>query len=157
MSTTKDNSEEIIWGVLVFLTIIFTSLKMSDKIDWSWIWVFAPIWCVFALFGFFLMVGLSFEYITRTTNENYLNQFESATWYKLEDFPLQQEDFLKLIGYSKDWIDPDFNPDGTRECFINGDLAWTSARYVDYQDCYIEDCETKPSHFLIIPANNKLQ
>lgn len=90
------------------------------------------------------------------SNENYLSQFKSGVWYELKNYPLNQEDFLKVLGYSKNWIDLDFNPDGTRECFINGDLGWTSARYVDYQDCYIEDCETAPTHFMIIPSTKNL-
>ncbi|MFH6945133.1 hypothetical protein [Flavobacterium sp. FlaQc-50] len=86
------------------------------------------------------------------SNDNYRSQFKSGVWYELEKFPLQQQDFLKVLGHSEDWIHPDFNPDGTRECFINGDLGWTSARYVDHQDCYIEDTESSPTHFMIIPS-----
>ena len=31
-------------GFVGLLTIIFVVLKLLDKIDWSWIWVLAPIW-----------------------------------------------------------------------------------------------------------------
>lgn len=65
MSKDQDNSDETVLGVILFLTIVFISLKITYKIDWSWFWVFAPIWFVVALFGFFVMVGLIFEYITR--------------------------------------------------------------------------------------------
>lgn len=31
-------------GSAGFLTIIFIGLKMMEKIDWSWWWIFSPIW-----------------------------------------------------------------------------------------------------------------
>lgn len=65
MSTNKDNSEDIINGSLLALTIIFISLKISKTINWSWIWVFSPIWIVLMIFGFFILVGLIVEFFTR--------------------------------------------------------------------------------------------
>lgn len=29
---------------LTMLTILFIGLKLAKVIDWSWVWVFAPIW-----------------------------------------------------------------------------------------------------------------
>ncbi|MBS7234245.1 hypothetical protein KHA90_24930 [Flavobacterium psychroterrae] len=66
MSTTKDDSDDVGLGILLFLTIVFISLKMSNKIDWSWVWVFAPLWSVAALIVFFYLVALIFGFITRT-------------------------------------------------------------------------------------------
>ena len=34
---------------LELLTIIFIVLKLQHKIDWSWVWVLAPIWIPIAL------------------------------------------------------------------------------------------------------------
>lgn len=34
---------------LELLFLLFLGLKLSDKIDWSWWWVFAPIWGPLAL------------------------------------------------------------------------------------------------------------
>lgn len=31
-------------GFLGMLFLLFLGLKLSDKIDWSWWWVFAPLW-----------------------------------------------------------------------------------------------------------------
>ena len=36
-------------GIVGILTIIFIVLKLTDNIDWSWIWVFSPIW-IYILF-----------------------------------------------------------------------------------------------------------
>lgn len=33
-----------------FLTAIFFAAKVTHYIDWSWIWVFAPLWLPFAIF-----------------------------------------------------------------------------------------------------------
>ena len=30
--------------ILSALTLMFVGLKLSDKIDWSWLWVFSPVW-----------------------------------------------------------------------------------------------------------------
>jgi hypothetical protein len=31
-------------SVSAVLTIVFVVLKLTDYIDWSWIWVLSPIW-----------------------------------------------------------------------------------------------------------------
>ena len=66
-----------------------------------------------------------------------------------EKLPSAQQ--KEVIGYSPDWEDPDFNPNGTRVCFIFGDgTQWCSAKWIDYQDCYVEDYDTKPTHWMPI-------
>lgn len=30
--------------ILSALTLMFVGLKLADKIDWSWWWVFSPVW-----------------------------------------------------------------------------------------------------------------
>ena len=50
----KDNQETTIkTGVnfLEMLFLLFLGLKLADKIDWSWWWVFAPIWMPLAVVG----------------------------------------------------------------------------------------------------------
>lgn len=32
------------------LTLIFITLKLTDYIDWSWVWVLSPIWISVVLF-----------------------------------------------------------------------------------------------------------
>lgn len=31
-------------GFCGLLTIVFIALKLTDTIDWSWIWVLSPLW-----------------------------------------------------------------------------------------------------------------
>jgi len=47
-------------GFCGLLTIAFIVLKLTDVIDWSWWWVFSPLWIpiVFALAVLFL-IGLA--------------------------------------------------------------------------------------------------
>jgi hypothetical protein len=40
------------------LFIVFLVLKLTDNIDWSWWWVFAPIWVPFAAGTFVVVVSL---------------------------------------------------------------------------------------------------
>lgn len=36
-------------GIGTILAIVFMVLKLTGYIDWSWVWVFAPIWIPLAL------------------------------------------------------------------------------------------------------------
>lgn len=37
------------------LTIVFITLKLLGKIEWSWLWVLAPTWIPFGLLAVFLL------------------------------------------------------------------------------------------------------
>jgi hypothetical protein len=37
------------------LFLIFLTLKLVDKIDWSWLWVTSPLWIPFAIMGIVFM------------------------------------------------------------------------------------------------------
>lgn len=41
---------------VIMLTIVFIILKLTGNINWSWIWVLAPIWIYAA--GFLLLMSL---------------------------------------------------------------------------------------------------
>jgi len=56
-----------------------------------------------------------------------------------------------MLGFSEAWKDADFNPTGIRECFLNGDRTWVSAKWIDYQDCYREDECSPPTHWREFP------
>ena len=43
MSKSNSSSSSGI-GFTGLLTIVFVTLKLLDKIDWSWWWVLSPIW-----------------------------------------------------------------------------------------------------------------
>lgn len=38
-----------VWKLSVALTIIFTVLKLTKAIDWSWVWVVSPLWITIIL------------------------------------------------------------------------------------------------------------
>ena len=49
-------------GLPIILFLIFMILKLCNVIDWSWWWVFSPIWITFVfvtgfifLYGFFII------------------------------------------------------------------------------------------------------
>lgn len=41
---------------LFLLTLIFITLKLTNIINWSWLWVLAPIWIAWAIGFVFLFV-----------------------------------------------------------------------------------------------------
>lgn len=42
----------------VVLTIIFVILKLTKHINWSWVWVFSPLWISFVLGVLFWLLVL---------------------------------------------------------------------------------------------------
>lgn len=79
---------------------------------------------------------------------------------------------VQVICFNKAWINEDFNPNGTRIGFLNGDDEFTTAHWWDYQDAYMtiskSECEenhdyskdiqdnTEPTHWMKIPTTNHL-
>lgn len=45
-------------GIGTILAIVFMVLKLTGHIDWSWVWVFAPIWIPLALVLAILIIYL---------------------------------------------------------------------------------------------------
>lgn len=58
MSENKTSSSNGI-GFTGLLTIVFITLKLLNKIEWSWWWIISPIW-IFALFiiGLFILCAI---------------------------------------------------------------------------------------------------
>jgi hypothetical protein len=49
MSDKSSSSSSSGIGFLGLLTIVFVTLKLLDKIDWSWWWVLSPLWIPWVL------------------------------------------------------------------------------------------------------------
>lgn len=43
-------------GFCSLLAVLFIGLKLTNAIQWSWLWVLSPIWIPFAIFGIFAAV-----------------------------------------------------------------------------------------------------
>lgn len=49
---------------LPLLAILFIALKLTDYIDWSWLWVLSPIWLPIAIVALcFSIIGLLFLFL----------------------------------------------------------------------------------------------
>ena len=46
------------WPLASILTIVFVVLKLTDSIDWSWLWVLSHLWisAAFCFFMFFVFI-----------------------------------------------------------------------------------------------------
>ena len=53
-----DDSGRVDLGVLGLLGLAFLVLKLTDVISWSWLWVTAPFWGVFALLAAVALIAL---------------------------------------------------------------------------------------------------
>jgi hypothetical protein len=45
-------------GFTSLLTIVFITLKLTNYIDWSWWWVFCPLWIGFVLVILLVIVAI---------------------------------------------------------------------------------------------------
>lgn len=46
-------------GIGGLLMVLFVGLKLANVIEWSWLWVFSPIWIPLVLMGLmFAVVGI---------------------------------------------------------------------------------------------------
>lgn len=63
MSDKSSSSSSGGIGFCGLLTIVFITLKLTGHIDWSWLWVLAPLWLPFAIVlgsiaTFFIIAGV---------------------------------------------------------------------------------------------------
>ena len=56
---SKDNSSSGGIGFFGLLTIVFIVLKLTDVINWSWLWVLSPLWGSVLLFVVLLIIALT--------------------------------------------------------------------------------------------------
>ena len=45
------------WPVVLIVFLVFFFAKIFDKIDWSWWWVFSPLWIPFAIIGAICLIA----------------------------------------------------------------------------------------------------
>lgn len=57
MSQSSSSSSSGGIGFVGLLTIVFITLKLLHKIDWSWWWVLSPLWITAAVFAVLLVGG----------------------------------------------------------------------------------------------------
>ena len=71
---------------------------------------------------------------------------------EIGDYPFE------VIGFSREWIDQDFNPNGTRLCFKDDASVsgWTSLGWNNHQDCWSEHEDHAPTHFKFIRSIESL-
>jgi len=67
MSSENNNST---FGLLpVLLTVLFIGLKLTNHIDWSWIWVLSPLWLIvlasMAVISIWFLFTVFFEFIKK--------------------------------------------------------------------------------------------
>ena len=61
LNINKDKTTSNGVNFLELLFLLFLGLKLANLINWSWIWVFAPIWI--PALGVLLFFGVAFVYL----------------------------------------------------------------------------------------------
>lgn len=56
MKDNRNNSTSGGIGFTGLLQIVFITLKLLNKITWSWLWVLAPTWIAFALVLIYIII-----------------------------------------------------------------------------------------------------
>ena len=54
----KDTKNNTGFGTVSVLTIVFIVLRLTNVIDWSWIWVFSPIWIELLIVALIFVITL---------------------------------------------------------------------------------------------------
>lgn len=63
---SSDGRLEGTGAAIALLTMVFAGLKLSHRIDWSWWWVFSPLWLVLIIPGAIILLEIVisfFEYV----------------------------------------------------------------------------------------------
>jgi len=47
--------------LIVLLTVVFITLKLTEVIDWSWRWILAPIWIPIVLVLILVILAILFK------------------------------------------------------------------------------------------------
>lgn len=61
----NNNTSEGGGGFCGLLTIVFIVLKLTECVDWSWWWVFSPLWIPWAVIGIALVIALPLTLISK--------------------------------------------------------------------------------------------
>lgn len=64
METENKLTIKLVTPVTLIIFILFFLAKIFDKIDWSWWWVFSPLWIPFAFVLFFIIGWILAIFIT---------------------------------------------------------------------------------------------
>lgn len=65
------------------------------------------------------------------------------------------QDMGEVIAFHPAWINEDFNPNGIRVGFVNGDGNFFSAEWNDHQDTYQNNEQHFPTHWQPLPEPPK--
>lgn len=63
MSKTSTTASISGIGFTGLLTIVFIVLKLTNVINWSWLWVLSPVWIEFALVVAIVLIGVGVTYL----------------------------------------------------------------------------------------------
>jgi hypothetical protein len=74
MENSPQNADT--FGLSFTVFIVFLILKLTDNIDWSWWWIFSPLWIPIALvIGLFALIFFFMLIYTAFTGKNLLDLF----------------------------------------------------------------------------------
>ena len=76
---------------------------------------------------------------------------KSDGWIPVSERLPKSTDF-EVIGFNKEWIDPDFNPKGQRVCFVDDDGFWMCAKWSDSAQQYITEVNDMPTYWRYSPT-----
>lgn len=79
MSETK--TVQVGPGFASLLTLLFIGLKLTEHIDWSWWWVFSPMWIGLGLAVVILAICLPFILAAQARNRRFKAKYPHLSRY----------------------------------------------------------------------------
>jgi len=70
MKSDKVSAGSVGVGFFALLTLLLIGLKLTGYIDWTWLWVLAPLWMSFTCFVAIFALGLLFLVVAELLKES---------------------------------------------------------------------------------------
>lgn len=80
------------------LALIFITMKLLDKIDWSWWWVLSPIWITVAIVAAYLLILLIVALIVHLIRKRYVKKRRAKYLKRREVFEAARGIFERKKG-----------------------------------------------------------
>ncbi|MBN1330374.1 MAG: hypothetical protein JXA54_12945 [Candidatus Heimdallarchaeota archaeon] len=80
-------------GLPTILVIVFIILKLTNVIDWKWLWVFSPIWIGLSLAVLFFLIigGILFAAVIGIASHSSRAIMEIKSWFSKKDLEEAKE------------------------------------------------------------------
>jgi len=71
-----NSSTNVLNSFIALLTVLFIGLKLTNNIDWSWLWVLSPLWIPVAFVLLIMFITVIVFRIKASSEEDYIKELK---------------------------------------------------------------------------------